>query len=84
MDDLNCKLVTHTSFSSGKHRVEVTEVHASSRENCRKVARSRELSSHDESILKIKVFFSWREPRPAVEPVEKEPIGSPLEKLSEF
>jgi hypothetical protein len=54
-----CRLTVRTTFKSGKKKIDVMEVEASSREECKQIAKEKELVN-DEEIEKIKVSFGYR------------------------
>lgn len=56
----NCKLVVHVWKREGGRKLEVLEMHAESREDCKFQARNRELSSEYEVDAKVKVTYGWR------------------------
>ncbi len=56
----NCKLSMHTLSTSGKKRVEIVEVAATSREDCKRLAKEREVIKEGDDITNIRVVFSWR------------------------
>lgn len=56
----NCKLVVHVWKREGGRKIEVLELHAESRDECKFQAKSREVSSEYESDAKVKVTFGWR------------------------
>jgi hypothetical protein len=60
-DSANCRLAVRTTFKSGKKKIEVLEVPAKSREDCRRQARARETASSKGDIQSIQVSFGWRE-----------------------
>ena len=58
----NCKITTHTLFTSGKKHLDIEEVHAYSRDECKYKAQVRKLSNiDDEDVQKVKVFFAYRD-----------------------
>lgn len=58
-DSKNCKLTIRQLHANGKKNVEVEEVHASSREDCKRQAKERETLADDG--VKVSVIFSWHE-----------------------
>jgi hypothetical protein len=57
----NCKLTIRTLTREGKAKIEVVEIHASSREECKFQAKEKEAIKDDEEIANVRVSYSWRE-----------------------
>ena len=58
-EDLNCKLVVHTTFKDEKRKLEVLEVHTDSAADCKDLAKFRELDSSNEAVKRTRVSFGW-------------------------
>ena len=59
----NCKLTIRTTKTGGKTKVEIREVAAISRDDCKQQAKALETNPDPESIEKIRVSYGFREPR---------------------
>jgi hypothetical protein len=57
-DNKNCKLTIRQLHADGKKNVDVEEVHAISREDCKRQAKERE--KLDDDGVKVSVIFSFR------------------------
>jgi hypothetical protein len=55
----NCKLTIRTTFKSGKKKLDIEEVHAATREECKLIAKERE-QIKDEEIEKIRATYGFR------------------------
>lgn len=57
-DAKNCKLTIRQLRANGTKNVDIEEVHAESREDCKRQAKERE--KLDEDGVKVNVIFSYR------------------------
>ena len=57
---LNCRLAVRTKMKSGKKKMEMLEVSATGRDDCKQQARQRETAPHDDDVEFVKVTFSFR------------------------
>lgn len=55
----NCKITVRTKFKSGKKKLDIEEVHAATREECKLMAKDRERTS-DEEVEKITASYGFR------------------------
>jgi hypothetical protein len=60
----NCRVTLQTYFKDGKRKVDVTEVHTDSHDECKGEAMRRKISSEsegEEEVYRVNVIFAYRD-----------------------